>query len=283
MPTQVHIGIVTNNLVGPDGVPFQQGEVMFQCLTLLSDGSEYPAPAVPRFMNADPLGFGVFFVPEVGATIEIEVDATLDYVLDTEVTYRGFLYNSVNDIPTEFKTNYPYRKGCKFKSGIFMFDDTVGQQLIQLFHVLGHGFELTPEGDVNWLAQRDVNWFAVQDYVIDTMRDMLFTVLNEFIVSAVGKLGLSSASEVEITADLTASLKSSLEAVIDAPLVKIGSSGAAEPLVLGNQLKTYLESIVSYLTSHTHSGVTTGTGSSGAPATPPPVPATILSTKVTGE
>ena len=206
-------------------------------------------------------------VPAVGATVEIEVKSTMDYVVDEYVRYRGFLYSSANQIPAEFKVNYPFRKGFKFKSGIFMFDDTTGQEFIQLLHSLGHGFELTKDGDFN----------------VTVVKDLLFTVLNDFIVNVSKKINLSSSDQMELTSTLKATIHSAIKLVLSGPQVQIGSESANEPLVLGNQLFSYLQSIITYLNTHAHSGVTTGTGSSGPPSSAPPVPPAILSTKISGE
>jgi hypothetical protein len=48
--------------------------------------------------------------------------------------------------------------------------------------------------------------------------------------------------------------------------VMIGSDSASQPLVLGTQLLTALTNLLTYLTSHTH------TGNLGAPTSPPLIP-----------
>ncbi len=56
--------------------------------------------------------------------------------------------------------------------------------------------------------------------------------------------------------------------IIKSNAVKIGSSGAAEPLVLGTQLDTALKTFVTQLKTHTHSNG--NMGSPTGPPTPPP-------------
>ena len=123
MVKELHIGEVTNNMMGPDGNPFSRGEVMFKCETLLEDGSEYPIPAVPSFHYATD-GYGIFFVPPPGTQIEVEVAQGRDKVVESRVRYRAMLYSDINEVPSEFMTNYPYRKGLKLPSGIIVFDDS---------------------------------------------------------------------------------------------------------------------------------------------------------------
>jgi hypothetical protein len=258
VPKQVHIGEVTNNEFGPDAAPLVRGEVMFKCETLLSDGSEYPVPAMPSFPLADPEGFGLFWVPEVGATIEVEIEDGIDYLLEEVVKYKCALYSDVNDIPEEFQINYPKRKGFKFKSGILMFDDTDGEMLVNLLHSMGHGIEMTKDGD---LLQH-----AIRDMVVDIVRDLVMEALQKVIIKGV----------------VQANLESDTLVVLDAPLIQL-TAGAVEPMVLGTQLLAFLTSQKAWNDGHGHSGVTTGPGASGPPVAPSPAPpSTINSTKITG-
>ena len=207
---------------------------------------------------SDPEGFGAFWVPSVEATIEVEVEDSIDYLLEEQIRYRCALYSDTNDIPIEFKTNYPRRKGFKFKSGIFMFDDTPGEFLVQLFHVMGHGFELTKDGDVNWNA----------------VRDMTASIARNLVIEALAEVGIKGATK--------ATLQSDVLAVVDAPLIKL-TSGALEPMVLGTQLLTFFTLLGVWLNTHTHTGVTSGPGVTGPPgAISPPAPPTINSAKITG-
>ena len=53
-------------------------------------------------------------------------------------------------------------------------------------------------------------------------------------------------------------VKSSKQVIVEASDIKFGSSGAAEPGVLGNQLDTYLKSLVTTFNTHTHLGQMAG-------------------------
>ncbi|MFA4972190.1 MAG: Gp138 family membrane-puncturing spike protein [bacterium] len=71
------------------------------------------------------------------------------------------------------------------------------------------------------------------------------------------------------------------------PIVHVGPTGvdlgafpATQAVALAALVDTALGAIVTWLTTHTHSGVTTGPGASGPPAVPPTPPGTVASTVV---
>jgi len=166
MVKEIHIGEVTNNLVGPDGKPFRRGEVMFKCETLLEDGSEYPIPAAPSFHYATN-GYGMFFVPPPGTQIEIEVAQGRDKIVESRVRYRAMLYSDINEVPSEFLSNYPHKKGIKLLSGRLIFDDSPGGELLELFHEGGTGFELKKNGD--WVEK------VIKDKLIEILGQLKIT------------------------------------------------------------------------------------------------------------
>lgn len=264
---QIHIGVVSNNEFGPDGLPFRRGEIMVKCETLLSDGSEYPIPAAPSFPLADPEGFGVFWVPAVDAAVEIEVEADPEnYVTEEQIRYRAALYSDANDIAEEFLTNYPNRKGFKFKSGILMFDDTEAEFLVQFFHSQGHGFELTKDGDVNWTALRDFTAQITRDLIAEASRNVNIKGTNQTTLEGTQK----------------AQIKSGVLAEIDAPKIDL-TAGAVQPMVLGTLLLAHFTALNAAFLLHKHSGVTTGPGITGVPDIPLPIPpVNALSAKVFG-
>jgi len=261
MAKQTHIGVVSNNQTGPDGQAFTQGEIMIKCLTLTgNENDEYPIPVRPSFPLAGPDGYGLFFVPDVDTTVEVESVEGIDYINEEYLVYKCSLYSDVNNIPEEFKTNYPKRKGFKFKSVLFMFDDSPGKFLVQLFHSKGHGFELNKDGDVNWKAMRDM--------MVDAARDILASATNK----------------LEASGKLQASLKSDTLATIEAPMIHFGSISSVQPFVLGTMLLTFLGAVKAMFDTHTHTGTTPGLGSSGPPASTFPVPPpALVSTKIFGE
>jgi hypothetical protein len=59
--------------------------------------------------------------------------------------------------------------------------------------------------------------------------------------------------------------------------VNLGGASGLQGAGLGDQLATALANIVTFLTTHTHAGVTTGGGTSGVSATAPPTIGTVSS------
>lgn len=128
--TEKHYGEVVDNLVDLSGVPLERGEVMVKCETLLSDERVLPEPVPPSFPLAGPTG-GVFYTPEIGSTVELTVIAGTESVETPEIRYIAALYSEVNDIPDEFKVNYPRRWGIKTPGGqVMYFDFTPGVETI---------------------------------------------------------------------------------------------------------------------------------------------------------
>lgn len=84
---------------------------------------------------------------------------------------------------------------------------------------------------------------------------------------------------------LSASGYSPSAAVLQAPLILLGSSAAVSPVVLETLLQPFLAQLLTWLATHTHSGVTTGPGVSAVPVQAPtlPTPGTLGATKVRAE
>jgi uncharacterized protein involved in type VI secretion and phage assembly len=75
-------------------------------------------------------------------------------------------------------------------------------------------------------------------------------------------------------------IKGAAKAVVEAPQIELVEN-ATHPVVFGDQLLQYLNQLVALLQIHVHTGVTTGTGTSGPPgATLPPATPSLLSARV---
>lgn len=169
---EIHNAIVTRN-VDPDLDPelgeTLKGAVFFEAKTLFE--GEYPTPALPCFPHAGANGAGFFFVPEVGDEIEVEIyvdDPNSPYdTTDTELPeprWRCMVYSDAADIDDEFKVNYPNRMGWKSKTGnMLMFDDTEGEELVRLAHMVGTVIEMDRAG--NWLET------IVRDKIVEVLRN----------------------------------------------------------------------------------------------------------------
>ncbi len=175
-----HYGEVTDNEVDLMGVPLKRGEIMVKCDTLLSDERVLPDPVPPSFPVAGPSG-GVFFVPEKGSTVELVVIGGKESVENPEIRYVAGLYSEVDDIPSEFKTNYTKRWGVKTPGGqVFYFDFTPGAETIVIqskddlyIKINGASNTVTVEGAVINLGAAPVDVVAYAE--------QLGNYLNQFV------------------------------------------------------------------------------------------------------
>lgn len=120
-----------------------RGAIFFKSDTL-TGSTEYPVPAEPSFGLAGKDGEGLFWVPQVGDQIEVEINKADEH---TNPKYVRMLYSSEDEIAAEFKTNYPYRMGWKTRVGhILYFDNKPGEEAIKFMHKLGTGFDWTKDG-----------------------------------------------------------------------------------------------------------------------------------------
>lgn len=71
--------------------------------------------------------------------------------------------------------------------------------------------------------------------------------------------------------------------VLEGVDIRLGSSAALSPVALAPLVSSVLSALQAWLATHTHSGVTTGTGASGPPVGPPPVPGSVAAVKVKAE
>ena len=87
----------------------------------------------------------------------------------------------------------------------------------------------------------------------------------------------------QVTVELptgTVTLKGTTRVVLDAPLIREGSQAAAHPAVLGDQLMSYLATLVTLFNAHVHPGelaigILPVTPAPPVPPMPPPTPALV--------
>lgn len=123
MITEHPIGVVSSNKD-----PAKAGRIKVQIPEM--DGDAYPEWLDPIF----PAGW--ITMPEVGDMVELVLPEGDDKIeFGSEVRYRGKVLTEGSPVPTEFKQNYPKRRGYKTKSGhLLLFDDTVGQEEVSISH-----------------------------------------------------------------------------------------------------------------------------------------------------
>lgn len=141
--TEKHFAIVTR-VEDPDLKTALRGAVFFKSDTLTGK-SEYPEPAEPSFPLAGGKGEGFFWVPQVGDQIEIEINKEDE---NANPKYTRMLYSSEDDIPDEFKENYPFRMGWRTRVGhILLFDNKAEMEMVKFAHKIGTGFEWDKDGN----------------------------------------------------------------------------------------------------------------------------------------
>ena len=125
MRREIHYGVVIDN-VDPD----KRGGLKVRVDTLLDQLpllDEYIPPTFP-FAGSE---VGWFFVPEVGAQVEVEVETSDEQsVEDISASWRATLYSENDAPPAELTSDYPNRAGIKWGPVIWILDKT--QDLIAL-------------------------------------------------------------------------------------------------------------------------------------------------------
>ncbi len=150
MNKSTYMGEVTNR-----DDPEKRGRIKAKCPGLVRADRELPMWIDPCFPYVDSEAVGWFFVPKVGAQVEIEVtvgapgDQTRGEasLAAHGARYRAGLYSEAQQVPSEFKENYPNRRGFKTPSGgILMFDDTDGKEAFTVKDKSGNSLLMTTNG-----------------------------------------------------------------------------------------------------------------------------------------
>lgn len=181
-------------------------------------------------------GYGAFFVPEVGDEVLVAFihgDMRLPVIL-------GGLYNG-KDKPPSFRSKDQDHKMIRTKGGHeLLFDDTSSKQRVRIKTQGGHSADLS---DVD--KKITLQSSGGQTVIIDDSAKTITLQTNGKSVKIDGSSGDITATGANI--------------VLQGGNVKLGGSGANEPLILG---KTFLQ----FYSGHTHNCTAPGTPSG------PPVP-----------
>ena len=223
---EIHNAIVTRNTDIDLGVALR-GAVFFNAPTLF-DG-EYPEPAFPCFPFASTKGAGLFFVPQVGDEVEIEIlvdDGTFD-TSDVEVPeprWRCMIYSAAADIADEFKKNYTRRMGWKSNSGhLFLFDDKEGEELVQLSHKIGTILQWDKDG--NWIEK------IIKDKVSDVAAKYIQTVGGDYSETVSGKKVINVTGNVEINTQGETKVIAQGKVTVKGNMIDIDGGGALEQVL----------------------------------------------------
>lgn len=116
---------------------------------------------------------------------------------------------------------------------------------------------------------------------VNSNQSISFAAAADVSLKAGAALSLASVSDMALEA--TGALSLSSQEVMSLSFLKLSLGTGSSPFVLGDQLLDYLTTLVTLLISHTHTGVQSGSGTSGpmVPALVPPTSA-LLSSVITG-
>lgn len=148
---EVYTGTVTDN-----NDPEKRGRVCVECPQVVAgDVLEWVEPKF-FFVDSDK-NAGAFFVPNVGAQIEVEIESGSEsQVSGLEPRWCCALY-PLGKVPEVFQENYPNRRGWVTAKGhIFYFDDTDDQLIFQYTHPSGTEIYVDNDGKVR-IVSDDIN------------------------------------------------------------------------------------------------------------------------------
>lgn len=143
-------------------------------------------------------------------------------------------------------------------------------------------------GNLEATVAGDTTFSGVGDYTVDSLAlinlnagttvdltagtDMTLTAGGVLSVDVTGELDLTGAAAISLTAGAEMSLTSAAAINLDFLLLSLGT-GSTEPFVLGNQIFTYLDSLVALIAAHVHSDPQGGVVGAMTPIPTPPTPA----------
>lgn len=226
----VHYGEVTRNTDDELGDTLR-GSVFFKSPTITGD-TEFSLPAKPCFPYAGK-NSGIFFIPEVGDIIEIEID--LDDSETPDPRYRCGVYSSVDEIDELFRINYPRRSGWVTKQGHYLlFDDTKGQEIVKLGHaILGTSIEMNQLGN---LIEN-----VVRDKVSEILRNHVSTIAGNETLS-IGKdrtVSVKNNESKTISGDKTEIIKGDYNLIIEGSFNPKYSAIASTPAQINEETQGF--------------------------------------------
>jgi hypothetical protein len=173
---ELHYGIVTDNVD-----PEMRGRVKVKCGTLVPDDTEWPdwiEPTFPYLSSSDQnkTDGGFFFVPDIGVVVELDVAASSERdevpgqasIDAPDIKWRACVWaHGADELPSDFQTNYPNRRGIKTSLGHFLlFDDTEDTPLVRLLQHNGEGetfLEMDAAGSAMLLTSLGMMLYLNQD------------------------------------------------------------------------------------------------------------------------
>jgi len=192
MPTrEEHWGVVIDNRD-----PEQRGRLIIQSDEIAEgDVLEWVDPNF-HFVDSDnDNSAGAFWVPNQGALVIVEINAESDAeALGLSPRWKCALYSS-GQLPEEFVTNYPQRRGWKTRAGhLFFFDDTEDEKEFAYTHPTGAYIKVNNDGDIilepasgrGVLIGEGATESMVHGDVLDTYIDNVKTWLDGLVLPVAG-------------------------------------------------------------------------------------------------
>lgn len=184
------------------------------------------------------------------------------------------------------------------------FQMNIGKQLLALCDSIslqsqGNEIEFISGKYLSIETKTNLQGTVHQDWTMSVDGKTDFTLTGDYALTGSGGVSMSAAADLVLkstqnttiqatgTLGITSSAQMNIQSQIDMNLAftkLVLGQGATSPFVLGDQLFSYLEQMVTILLAHTHSGVTSGSGVTG-PMTPPLTPPTpaLLSQLIVGK
>lgn len=156
----------------------------------------------------------------------------------------------------------------------------IGKQLLALCDSIslqsqGNEIEFISGKYLSIETQTDLQGTVHRDWTMDVDGKTDFTLTGEVTLTGSGKVSLAALTDLALkstqnttidatgTLGIASSAEMTIQSQIDMNLAftkLVLGQGASSPFVLGDQLLSYLEQMVTVLLTHTHGGVTTGSG-----------------------
>lgn len=202
------------------------------------DGDQYPEWIDPIW----PAGHWIA-IPEPGDTVEIEVPAGEDVVeFSTDVKYIGRRLSEGQTVPSDFKTNYPSRRGFQTKKGhSIVVDDKAGTFTITNGRT-SNTIEFDATGNII-LTVTTLLKLGGSTAAQSVMKGEIFNIANATMLAAVSTyLGLIGAAFTKMATDpfLTANLAS-------ATITSMTAAGTAAAGLATGAITTFLGSATTWL------------------------------------
>jgi len=117
------------------------------------------------------------------------------------------------------------------------------------------------------VISRSQDLMTIEEVTMTVGTDLTVIVSGDIGFTSAGDTALESAQALSLTAATTLGIDAGTAMDLTYTLLRLGGSSSTEPFVLGTQLVAFLNSLMLYLSTHTH-----GNGNNGSPTTPPIIP-----------